>query len=87
MQSEKKEYKSKNIEIVSIVKKKGQFKNEDGIDIKYTTYKIKFKHKDNPLIYEAKVDRLFNEYMEQILDDADAIANSDNASADFWDEQ
>lgn len=86
MNSEKKEYKSNNIEVVSILKRKGEFTNEDGKTIKYTNYKIKFKHKENPLVYEAKVDRIFSEYMEDILKDADAIANSDNASASFWSE-
>lgn len=81
---EKTTYKSDKIKVEKLERKKGIFETEQGNKINYTNYYVYFKHENNPLLYKAKVDKLFGEYMDEIL--SDAVAESDPAS-DFWDKQ
>lgn len=78
---EKTVYKTENIEIVKLEKKKGLFKTEEGREIPYKSYWVYFKHKDNPLVYRAKLDKVFGEYFDDLV--SDAVAESEPAS-EFW---
>lgn len=53
-----------NIEVVGFEKKEGVFVNENGTEIPYKYYKLKFTIGDNPLIFQAKIDKVFNDYVE-----------------------
>lgn len=53
-----------NWEIVKVERKDGEFKREDGTSIVYKQYWVYFKKEDNPLIFRAKVEKVFNDYVE-----------------------
>lgn len=59
-----------NYYITKIEKKDGIFKREDGTEIKYKNYYVYFKRENNPLEMRAKVDKVFNDYVEN-NDDAE----------------
>lgn len=52
------------IQIEALEKKEGVFVNENGTEIPYKYYKLKFTIGDNPLIFQAKIDKVFNDYVE-----------------------
>lgn len=51
-------------EVVKLEKKEGIFTPENGRDIPYCNWYIHFKRTDSPLIMRAKVDKVFNDYVE-----------------------
>lgn len=55
------------IKIIDLVRKEGVFETETQ-SIPYKTYKIKFQLEGNSLVYEAKVDKIFKEYIQEDLD-------------------
>lgn len=59
----KTELNVENYELVGIEKREGVFETE-GRGIPYTTYVVKFKQTESPLIMTAKVDKIFRDYVE-----------------------
>lgn len=52
-------------EIVKLERKEGVFSNpETGQNIPFKTYYVHIKNIDNPLIMRAKIDKVFNDYVE-----------------------
>lgn len=51
-------------EIVAIKRKRGVFRTETGQDIQFKNYYIEFKRKDNPLVFRAKLEKVFRDYIE-----------------------
>lgn len=51
-------------EIVKVERKDGEFVTEAGSKIAYKNYYIHFKRSDSPLVMRAKVDKVFNDYVE-----------------------
>lgn len=51
-------------EIVGVDRIDAIFVREDGKDIPYHFYKVRFKVEGNDLVLEAKVDKVFNDYVE-----------------------
>lgn len=63
-----KELNIKDFEIVAIKRKDGIFRTETGQDIQFKNYYVEFKRKDNPLIFRAKLDKIFRDYIEDATD-------------------
>ncbi|MBQ6100521.1 MAG: hypothetical protein IJL02_11755 [Methanobrevibacter sp.] len=61
---EKTELNIEDFEIVKIERKDGIFTLEDGKQIPYKNYYVYIKNVNNPLIMRAKLDKVFNEYVE-----------------------
>lgn len=78
-----KKYKANNVQILNLEVKEGVFTLEDGKDIPYKNIYINFKYKDNPLVFKAKIDKVLKEYLLDMLDDSDLVADSDPKS-EFW---
>lgn len=55
-------------EIVKLERKDGIFRREDGTELPYKSYYVHIRNINNPLVIRAKVDKVFNDYVE---DDAD----------------
>lgn len=53
-----------NYYITKIEKKEGVFKTDDGKEINYKNYYVYFKREDSPLEMKAKVEKVFNDYVE-----------------------
>lgn len=51
-------------EIVGIDRIDATFVREDGKQIPYHFYKVRFKVEGSDLVLEAKVDKVFNDYVE-----------------------
>jgi len=52
-------------EIVKLERKEGVFNNtETGQNIPFKTYYVHIKNKNNPLVMRAKIDKVFNDYVE-----------------------
>lgn len=64
-----KEIINANYELVKVEKYSGEFTNEEGNTYPYKYYKIFFKLEDSPLIMSAKVDKVFNDYVEGNYED------------------
>lgn len=58
------EINSENLEIVKLERKDGVFTPENGKEIPYKNYYVYFKREGNPLIMKAKVEKVFNDYVE-----------------------
>ena len=67
---ESREIKGDNYYIEKLECKKGEFTTDDGKNIPFKTYYVYFKREDSPLIMKAKIDKVFNDYVEE--DDAAA---------------
>lgn len=80
------EYKTKNIKVTKLVKRKGIFETEDGTKINYQTYKIEFQIGEYPLIFTAKVDKQLGTYIEQAKPEPVADSDTGSGSANFWSE-
>lgn len=64
-----KEIINANYEIVKVEKISGQFTNEEGQTFPYKFYKVYFKLEGSPLVMTAKVDKVFNDYVEGYYDE------------------
>lgn len=51
-------------QIVKIERKDGVFTPEGGKEIPYRNYYVYFKREDSPLVMRAKVEKVFNDYVE-----------------------
>ena len=60
---------NREFEIVKVEKFAGEFTNEEGKTYPYKTYKVHFKALDNPLVFTAKLDKVFNDYIEETYDE------------------
>lgn len=62
---EKYELDPTQFEIVRMERKEGVFSNpETGQEIPFKTYYVHIKNKENPLVMRAKIDKVFNDYVE-----------------------
>lgn len=57
--------------VEKIERGEGEFVNDKGDTIKFKTYYVYIKREDSPLIMRAKLDKVFNDYVEG---DYDAVA-------------
>lgn len=62
------------IKVVKLERASGTFQNDQGANIPWQNYKIHFTIGDNPLIIQAKVDRLFGQYVDDMVE----------ATTGFW---
>lgn len=53
-----------DFEIVKLERKEGIFRREDGSELPYKTYFVSIRNINNPLVIRAKVDKVFNDYVE-----------------------
>jgi hypothetical protein len=53
-----------DFEIVKLERKDGIFRREDGSELPYKTYYVSIKNINSPLVIRAKVDKVFNDYVE-----------------------
>lgn len=62
---DKLEINPEDYEIVKLERKEGVFRNpETGQEIPYKIYYVHFRSINNPLVIRAKVDKVFNDYVE-----------------------
>ena len=62
---EKTELDPTQFEIVKLERKEGVFSNpETGQNIPYKLYYVHIKNINNPLVMRAKIDKVFNDYVE-----------------------
>lgn len=54
----------RDFEIVKVERIDGEMTTEEGRTFNWHNYKVHFKALDNPLIMTAKVDKVFNDYIE-----------------------
>ncbi len=59
-----KEIINNNYEIVRVEKYSGEYTNEEGQTYPYKFFKVFFKEENSPLVMSAKVDKVFNDYVE-----------------------
>lgn len=60
-----KELNPEEYQIVKLERKDGIFSNpETGQEIPFKSYYVHIKHIDSPLIMRAKIDKVFNDYVE-----------------------
>lgn len=50
--------------IEKVERKDGEFRRENGTILKYKQYWVHFTNGDNPLVFRAKVEKVFNDYVE-----------------------
>jgi hypothetical protein len=53
-----------DFEIVKLERKDGVFRREDGTELPYKTYYVYIRNINNPLIIKAKIEKVFNDYVE-----------------------
>lgn len=58
-----------NYEIKKVEKISGEFTNNEGQTFPYKFYKIYFTLEGSPLVMTAKVDKVFNDYVEGDYED------------------
>lgn len=62
---EKYELDHTEYEIVKLERKEGIFTNpETGQEIPFKSYFVHIKNRNNPLVLRAKIDKVFNDYVE-----------------------
>lgn len=62
--AQEKETLTKEFEIVKVEKYSGEFTTNEGATYPYKFYKVYFKEIGGQLIMTAKVDKVFNDYVE-----------------------
>lgn len=59
-----KETINKEFKLVGVYKKEGDFITEDGREIHYKNYYVEIEDPYTSLIMRAKIDKVFNDYVE-----------------------
>lgn len=55
---------NREFNVEKVEKAEGQFRNDNGDVINFRSYYVYIKAEDSPLVMRAKIDKVFNDYVE-----------------------
>lgn len=58
-----------HLKITKIIKTKGEFENENGQKIQYTSYKFKLENTNNNTFIELKPSGAFKDYVQEVIEE------------------